>query len=123
VGDFDGAKEVPGLLIYRYDSPVFFANCQDFVERARALIAEREPGLRWFALNCEAIVDIDATAVESLRGLIREVEAAGMQFCLVRAKRELIDQLHRAGLADSIGRDRMYPTLPSLVEAFRAESS
>ncbi len=122
VGDFEEANEVPGLLIYRYDSPVFFANSQDFIEQANALMADRQPGLRWFALNCEAIVDIDATAVESLRTLMREVDSAGMQFCLVRAKRELVEQLQRAGLAQRIGMDRMYPTLPSLVEAYKAEA-
>lgn len=121
VGDFDEVSEVPGLLIYRYDSPLFFANSEDFLQQADQLIAERQPGLKWFALNCEAIVDIDATAVESLRSLIRVVESDGMQFCLVRAKRELIEQLALAGLAEPIGRDRMYPTLPSLVEAFTAE--
>ncbi len=121
IGDFDDAREVPGLLIYRYDSPVFFANSSDFLAQADRLIEERQPGLRWFALNCEAIVDIDATAVTAIDRLLRQTEQEGLLFCLVRAKRELVEQLDRAGLADRIGRDRMYPTLPSLVDAFYAE--
>jgi MFS superfamily sulfate permease-like transporter len=123
VHDFDEVREVPGLLIYRYDSPVFFANSENFIQQANELIAQRQPGLRWMALNCEAIVDIDSTAAEALRRLIAEVEGQGVQFCLVRAKRELIEQLQAAGLADLIGMDRMYPTLPSLVEAFRDEAA
>lgn len=123
IGDFDDAREVPGLLIYRYDSPIFFANASDFLAQADHLIAERQPDVRWFALNCEAIVDIDATAVTVLERLLRQTRQQGLLFCLVRAKRELVEQLQRAGLADEIGRDRMYPTLPSLVEAFHIETT
>ena len=120
VDDFDEVAEVPGLLIFRYDSPVFFANAAHFRDEAQRLIDERLPGLQWFALNCEAIVEIDSTAVESLTALIGDVREDGIEFSLVRAKRELVDQLARVGLDADIGADRIFPTLPKLVEAYRA---
>jgi sulfate permease, SulP family len=120
VDDFDEVAEVPGLLIFRYDSPVFFANAAHFRDEAQRLIDERMPGLRWFALNCEAIVEIDSTAVEALIALIGDVREDGIEFALVRAKRELVDQLARVGLDTDIGADRIFPTLPKLVEAYEA---
>ena len=55
IQDFDDAAEVPGLLVFRYDSPLFFANAEDFRRRRCTWWPSGEPELRWFALNCEAI--------------------------------------------------------------------
>ncbi len=122
VMDFPDTAEVAGLLVFRYDSPLFFANAHDFVTEARQMVAEREPGLRWFALNCEAIISIDSTAAEALAGLVRDLQEADLTVCLVRAKRELLDQLARAGILGHVGEDHVFPTLPTLVEAYRAQN-
>lgn len=122
VDDFADVAEVAGLLVFRYDSPLFFANASDFRSECMRRVQEREPGLEWFALNCEAIVSIDSTAVTTLASLLRDVRDDGITFCLVRAKRELLDELDRAGLVGAIGEEHIYPTLPTLVEAFRARS-
>lgn len=119
IKDFDDVAEVEGLLVFRYDSPLFFANASDFKADALRLVAEREPELEWFALNCEAIITIDSTATATLAALIRDLTDDDITFCLVRAKHELIEQLDRAGILAHIGEDHIYPTLPTLVEAFR----
>jgi SulP family sulfate permease len=120
VGDFDAAEEVDGLLIYRFDSPLFFANAETFLQEARLLIDAREPGLEWFALNCEAIVEVDSTGVDALQRLHRTLTEHDVRFVLVRAKRELVEDLRPTELIDMFGDEHIYPTLPTLVEAFRA---
>lgn len=120
INDFDDVAEVEGLLVFRYDSPLFFANAHDFTTEAMRMATDREPGLDWFALNCEAIITIDSTAATALTSLIGDLTEAGVTFCLVRAKRELLDQLDDAGMLARIGEEHVYPTLPTLVEAFRA---
>lgn len=121
VEDFAHVREEPGLLVFRYDSPLFFANAENFRHRALTATRERTPGLRWFALNCEAIVEIDSTAVAALDELRRDLAQQGIQLVLVRAKRELIEALAPTGFLDRIGREHNYPTLPTLVAAFRGE--
>ena len=119
VDDFDDVAEVAGLLVFRYDSPLFFANANDFKTEALRMVAAREPRLDWFALNCEAIITIDSTATATLAALLKDLSDEGVTFCLVRAKRELLEQLQLAGLLAQIGDEHVYPTLPTLVEAFR----
>lgn len=122
VTDFPGSQEVPGLLIFRYDSPLFFANADNFLTHARAMVSERMPGLRWFALQCEAIIEVDSTGVDALQALLDELAMSGVRFVLVRAKTELIETLGRTRLLDEIGADYVFPTLPTLVQAYRAEN-
>ena len=68
----------------------------------------------------EAIVEVDSTAVEALEVLVRELRAAGVRFVLVRAKSELLDDLSRTSLIGEIGEEYIFPTLPTLVGAFRS---
>ena len=121
ITDFPDTREVPGLLIFRYDSPLFFANADNFLDHARAMINERMPGLEWFALQCEAIIEVDATGVDALQSLFDELGRAGIQMVLVRAKTELLESLARTRLLDEIGTDHVYPTLPTLVEAYQRQ--
>ena len=72
------ATVVPGLMVYRYDSPLFFANAEDFRSRALAAVATaRRRRCAWFVLNTEAIIDIDITAVDALEDAARGAVRAG----------------------------------------------
>lgn len=123
IGDFPDVHEEPGLLIFRYDSPLFFANAENFLTNARGQIRERMPGLQWFALQCEAIIEIDSTGADALETLAYELASADVRFVLVRAKSGLIEQLRTSGLADVIDAGYVFPTLPTLVEAFRSRGT
>ena len=123
IRDFPGAREEPGLLIYRYDSPLFFANADDFRRRAMDLVDQRQPGLFWVALNCEAIVEIDSTAVDALEELRRDLRDRGITLVLVRAKQDLIEALAPTRFLDRIGSEHIFPTLPTLVAGYRAAKS
>jgi SulP family sulfate permease len=120
VDDYPQARTVPGLMIYRYDSPLFFANAQDLRRRALAAVAEA-PGVTWFVLNAEAIVEVDYTAMEAVEELRLELTRRGIVFGMAHVKQELMDEMVVFGLADAIGRDHVFHTLPTVVAAYRAE--
>lgn len=123
VDDYPEAAVVPGLVVYRYDAPLFFANAEDFRQRALAAVADAPEKVEWFVYNAEANVDPDLTAVDALEQLRRELTAQGIVFAMARVKSDLRDDLVAAGILDRIGTDRIFPTLPTAVEAFRNRSA
>ncbi|APA98726.1 SulP family inorganic anion transporter [Nocardia seriolae] len=124
VDDYPEAKPVPGLVIYRYDAPLCFANAEDFRHRALTAVeafASANAPVRWFVLNTEANVEVDLTALDAVEQLRSELASRGIVFAMARVKHDLLAALRAAGLADRIGADRLFPTLPTAVAAYRAE--
>lgn len=119
VDDYPQARTVPGLLVYRYDSPLFFANAENFRRRALAAVAQQAVPVRWFVLNAEANVEVDITALDAVDELRRELTHRGVVFALARVKQDLLADLKAYGLADSVGTDHIFPTLPTAVAAYR----
>lgn len=122
VDDHPGTTTVPGLVVYRYDAPLCFANAEDFRTRAVAAVGT-DPRARWLLLNLEAVVEIDITAADALSGLCDDMQGRGITVALARAKHDLLEDLGRLGLRERIGEDRIFPTLPTAVEAYRRESA
>jgi sulfate permease, SulP family len=121
--DYPDARPVPGLLVYRYDAPLCFANAENFRSRALAALETQPEPPRWFLLNAEANVEIDSTAAEALEALHDELQRRGIVLALARVKQDLRADLRAAGLLDLIGEERIFPTLPTAVEAFRSGPS
>lgn len=119
VDDYPEAKLVPGLVVYRYDAPLFFANAEDFRERALDAVDDAPDPVEWFVYNAEANVDPDLTAVDAMEQLRRDLTARGIVFAMARVKQDLRDDLVAAGFLDRVGADLIFPTLPTAVEAFR----
>lgn len=119
VDDYPQASTIPGLLVYRYDSPLFFANAEDFRRRALAVVAEQTGPVDWFVLNTEANVEVDITALDAVDSLRRELAARGIVFAMARVKQDLRDDLDAYGLTESVGPDLIFPTLPTAVAAYR----
>jgi len=118
VDDYPGARTIPGLVVYRYDAPLYFANAEDFRRRALAA-ANQQPPVRWFVLNVEANVEVDFTALEAMDAVREEITAQGAVFALARVKQDLLARLQAFGLADKIGTELLFPTLPTAVQAFQ----
>jgi sulfate permease, SulP family len=117
VDDYPDAQTIPGLVVYRYDAPLFFANAEDFRRRALAAADSHTP-VRWFVLNVEANVEVDFTALEALDALRIELTRRGTVFALARVKQDLLARLDSFGLAGNIGAQRLFPTLPTAVDAY-----
>jgi SulP family sulfate permease len=118
VDDYPNARLVPGLLVYRYDSPLFFANADDFLRRAQAAAHDFPDPLYWFVLNAEAIVQIDITSVDALDKLRLALSARDTVFALARVKHELETDLARAGFIDRLGPGHVFATLPTAAVAY-----
>nr|WP_237524982.1 STAS domain-containing protein [Streptomyces sp. SID5643] len=119
IDDYPEARTIPGLLIYRYDSPLFFANAEDFHRRALTAVDVQTGPVRWFVLNTEANVEVDITALDAVDALRRELTDRGIVFALARVKRDLLADLTAYGLTDTVGPERIFPTLPTAVAAYR----
>jgi len=119
VEDYPDAAPVPGLVIYRYDAPLCFANAQDFRRRALAAVDHEDGFVEWFVLNAEANVEVDLTALDALDQLRDELSRRGIVFAMARVKQDLRESLAAAGLLARMGEDRIFMTLPTAVEAFK----
>ncbi len=120
VEDYPGTPTIPGLVVYRYDAPLFFANATDFMHRALAAAGHDGCPVRWFVLNVEANVHVDFTTLEAVEVVREELARAGTVFALARVKHDLLDRLEAFGLTERIGPDRLFPTLPTAVAAYEA---
>ena len=118
IDDHAGAVLVPGLLVYRYDAPLFFANADNFLTRVREAVAAYPP--QWVLLNTEAIGEVDFTGAQVLETLRAELEARGVVLALARLKQEQREALEPSGLLDRIGAEHIFPTLPTALDGYRA---
>ena len=119
VDDYPGSTTVPGLVVYRYDAPLCFANAEDFRRRALAAL-DSDPEPAWLLVNIEAVTEIDITAADALHQLADELERRHVVLALARAKQDLQVHLRSSGLLDRLGPERIFPTLPTAVAAYRA---
>ncbi|GAA4887930.1 SulP family inorganic anion transporter [Tessaracoccus lubricantis] len=118
VADYPDAQQVPGLVVYRYDSPLFFANAENFLARAERAVDQAQQPVHWFLLNAEANVEWDLTAVDTLELLRENLAARDITFAMARVKQETRDQLARTGFIDKVGQSYIFATLPTAVQAY-----
>lgn len=118
IDDYPTAAQIPGLLIFRYDSPLFFANAEDFSRRCRHAIEEASPPPQWFLLNMEGITEVDITGLDALEDVRAFCESRGIIMALDHVKSEVWRQVERHGVGMRIGRQFVFPTHPTAVAAF-----
>lgn len=120
IDDYPVVHQRPGLLLYRYDSPLFFANAENFRTRALAAVAASPTPVEWFLLNVEAVTEVDITAIDALESLRRELTGQGIVFGLARVKQDLRDSLAPSGILERIGDEHLFLTIPTALEAYQA---
>jgi SulP family sulfate permease len=118
IDDYPNAQPVPGLVIYRYDAPLCFANAENFRHRALAAVRDAATPTRWFLLDAEANTDLDTTGAEALQELRDQLDRHGIVFAMARVKQELRADLRAVGFAGAIGEDKIFMTLPVAVAAY-----
>ena len=119
IEDYPHARLEPGLLIYRYDAPLFFANAEDFRKRATVAVDSNPDPVQWFVLNAEANVEVDLTALDAVDQLRQDLNRRGIVFGMARVTWLLREALDAAGLIDKIGEQNIFATLPTAVAAYR----
>jgi len=112
------ARLVPGLLLYRFDAPLFFANAGFFRRRIRGLLAATTPRVRWVVVAAEPITDVDTSAAAILGELLAELRRQGVTLAFAELKGPVKDRLRRYGLYDQVGDDRFFPTVGTAVDGY-----
>ena len=114
-------KQIPGLLMIRWDAPLFFANANLFRQRVRDLLAQADPTPFWVLVTAEPVTDIDTTAAEMLADLDLELNASGIHLVFAELKDPVQDKIVRYGLLETIDYRHFYPTIEAAIEAFHQE--
>jgi high affinity sulfate transporter 1 len=102
---------IPGLVIYRYDAPLFFANADNFKCRILAALKQAQPNIHWLVVNAEAIGEVDITAIEMLVDLHDELTQQAIRFSWVAVKPRVLAEFQRAGFIELVGADQFFPTM------------
>jgi MFS superfamily sulfate permease-like transporter len=110
-----GATELHGIVVYRWEAPLFFANCSAFRTQVRHVVADRDPS--WVIVLCEAMTDVDVSAAKMLEQLDRELNAKGIHMAFAELRTRLQDLVRRYGLFETLDRDRFYPTIEAAIAA------
>ncbi len=114
---------MPGLVIYRFGAPLYFANAGRFQDEVKALATEPTPPVRWFVLDAQAITDIDTSGARALAQTVTFLKAQGITFAISRAETPVPALLARYELLEQIGEERLFNTNRSAVEAFKQLTS
>jgi high affinity sulfate transporter 1 len=122
IGRYTDAKQIPGLLLYRWDAPLFFANADTFRERIVGLVDGAEVPVRWVVVAAEPITDVDTTAADAIAELGTELGERGARLAFAEMKDPVKDRLHRYGLNATIGGEFFFPTIGAAVHAYLART-
>jgi MFS superfamily sulfate permease-like transporter len=117
----DDAREIDGIVIYRWEAPLFFANAGAFRRQIRHLVRERSP--QWVVVQCEAITDIDVTAADMLKDLDEELNAQGVHMAFAEMRSRLQRLVQGYGLLKTLDRDHFYPSVKNALEDIESEST
>ena len=117
-----GRESLPGLIIYRYDAQLFYANANRFVDDAESIIEATPDPVRWFVLDAGSIDDVDYSAGISLGRLLDYLTSRNVTFGLARLDESLSTTLAMYGLLDRIPADHRFSTLEEALAAFRADA-
>jgi high affinity sulfate transporter 1 len=116
---YPDARQVPGVLVYRWEAPLFFANCSLFRTQLRQAMGSQD--LSWVVIQCEAITDIDVSAAQMLEQLDRELNARGVHLAFVELRSRLQTLLRNYELFDQIDQQHIYPSLEAALVAIQDE--
>ena len=120
VTSHDGVRQIPGLVLFRWDAPLFFANADLFRERVLDEAAAADPPARWVVAVSEPITDIDVTAADAIRELHGELAGPGVTLAFAEMKTPVKEWLRRYDLDELIGREHFFSTVGTAVKAYLA---
>src|SRR5512135_2761428 len=115
------AQQLPGLFIYRFDAPLFFANAKTFRDQIRRLAAAAPPP-RWIVIAAEPVTDVDTSASDILEDLDENLNERGISLVFAELKDPVRGKIERYGLTRTIDPRHFFPTIGAAVSAFRAET-
>jgi MFS superfamily sulfate permease-like transporter len=118
---YPAARRIPGLVLFRWDAPLFFANAELFHQRILDAINESPTPVRRIIVTAEPVTSIDVTSADMLADLERALTNSGIELRFAEMKDPVKDKLKRFGLFDRFGAAHFYPTIGSAVDAYLEE--
>ena len=117
------ARVTPGVVVYRLDDRLFFANAQYVKGRVREAIRAAPTETSWFVFDAEAVNHIDSTGMEALLDLTRDLRREQITLVVARLRRRMLPDFETAGLTEAIGTEHFYPSVKLAVAAFGGPST
>jgi high affinity sulfate transporter 1 len=121
IRSYPAAEHLPGLVIYRFDGPLFFANAKTFRDEVRRM-ARADPKPSWILIAAEPMTDVDTTAADVLTELDEALNAEGISLVFAEMKDPVRRKIERYGLTHTINPQHFFPTVEAAVGVFRAET-
>ena len=115
---FPDARRIPGLVLFRWDAPLFFANAEFFKERVLEAVAKSPTPVRWFVVAAEPVTSVDVTAADVVAELDNSLQAQGIEFCFAELKDPVKDKLKRFELFTRLGEQSFFPTIGAAVAGY-----
>jgi MFS superfamily sulfate permease-like transporter len=119
---YPNAHQVPGLVLFRWDAPLFFANAEFFKDRALDAVARAPGAVEWLVVAAEPVTSVDVTAAAALSELNETLRHAGTRLCFAELKDPVKDKLKRFGLFDQIGEQSFFATIHAAVDEYEART-
>lgn len=117
---YPDARRITGLVLFRWDAPLFFANAEQFEARVLAAVAASPTKPRRLVVAAAPVTSVDVTAADMLAELDEKLEKAEVEFCFAELKDPVKDKLRRFGLYERFGEDGFFPTIDTAVDAYCA---
>lgn len=118
-----GMQSAPGLVVFRYDADLFYANANQFADGIQQIILHAPDPVRWLVIDCSSIPDVDYSAGAALDELVTFVHSRGGVVALAAPDPEFREMLQRLGVLELLNADHIYPTVEDAVAGFRAAPS
>ncbi|EJM63041.1 high affinity sulfate transporter 1 [Pseudomonas sp. GM49] len=117
---YPDARLIPGLVLFRWDAPLFFANAELFNDRVLDAVAASPTPVRWLVVAAEPVTSVDVTSADMLAELDDTLHAAGIELCIAEMKDPVKDKLKRFGLFARLGETAFFPTVGTAVDSYVA---
>lgn len=117
---YPDASLIPGLILFRWDAPLFFANAELFSDRVLDAVAASPTPVRWLVVAAEPVTSVDVTSADMLAELDDTLHAAGIELCFAEMKDPVKDKLKRFGLFARLGETAFFPTIGAAVDSYVA---
>jgi high affinity sulfate transporter 1 len=115
---YPDARRIPGLVLFRWDAPLFFANAELFRDRLLEAVAASPTAVRWLVVAAEPVTSVDVTSADMLAELDETLHAEGIELCFAEMKDPVKDKLKRFGLFTRLGEETFFPTLGAAVSRY-----
>ncbi|RAI72370.1 sodium-independent anion transporter [Pseudomonas fluorescens] len=115
---YPNAQLIPGLVLFRWDAPLFFANAELFHDRVLEAVAASPTPVRWLVVAAGPVTSVDVTSADMLAELDDTLHAAGIELCIAEMKDPVKDKLKRFGLFARLGETAFFPTIGTAVESY-----